>query len=130
LDGFKKINDDYSHKAGDAVLREVAQRMRAITRANDTIARWGGDEFVILLEEISQETLDHLVERLRKKIELPIEHEGHLLRVGTSIGIAVYPNHPAELDEMLKIADKHMYHDKAHRKLQPSSTIENSAKEG
>jgi len=130
LDGFKKINDDYSHKAGDAVLREVAQRMRAITRANDTIARWGGDEFVILLEEISQETLDHLVERLRKKIELPIEHEGHLLRVGTSIGIAVYPNHPAELDEMLKIADKHMYHDKAHRKLQPSATIENSAKEG
>jgi diguanylate cyclase (GGDEF)-like protein len=116
LDGFKDINDRYGHKAGDAVLRATAERARATVRRNDTVARWGGDEFIVLLEEVSPGTLDALRQRLREEIEAPIEFEGLTLRVGVSIGLAIYPDNGANLDDMVRIADHDMYDDKTRRK--------------
>jgi diguanylate cyclase (GGDEF)-like protein len=116
LDGFKDINDRHGHKAGDAVLRATAERARATVRRNDTVARWGGDEFIVLLEDVSQGTLDALQQRLRDEIEAPIGFEGLTLRVGVSIGVAIYPDNGANLDDMVKMADRGMYLDKTRRK--------------
>jgi len=116
LDGFKDINDRHGHKAGDAVLRATAERARATVRRNDTVARWGGDEFIVLLEDVSQGTLDALQQRLRDEIETPVEFEGLTLRVGVSIGVAIFPDNGANLDDLVKMADGGMYRDKSRRK--------------
>jgi diguanylate cyclase (GGDEF)-like protein len=116
LDGFKNINDAYGHKAGDAVLRATAERAKAAVRVNDTIARWGGDEFIVLLENVTQEMLDALMARLRANIEAPIEFEGRSLTVGVSMGMAIHPETGADLDETLRIADQRMYEDKLARR--------------
>ncbi len=116
LDGFKGINDHYGHKAGDAILVAVARRATSILRNHDTVARWGGDEFIILLEEIKPVLLTPLINRLRDEIEKPIEFEGEILHVGVSVGLAIYPESGATLDHLLKMADQSMYADKQQRK--------------
>lgn len=116
LDGFKDINDQYGHKAGDAVLRAMAERARMTVRSNDTVARWGGDEFIVLLENMSQDMLDVLMERLRSNLEAPIDFDGHQLVVGVSVGMATYPKTGGEFDDILKMADNGMYRDKTLRK--------------
>lgn len=117
LDGFKEINDRYGHKAGDAILVAVAERASTVVRGNDTVSRWGGDEFIILMEDVEQDGVPPLIERLRKEIEAPIEFEGSLLYVGVSIGMAVYPKTGASLDQMLRAADQEMYNDKLQHKV-------------
>lgn len=112
LDGFKDINDKYGHKAGDVILRVTAERAKSIVRLNDTVARWGGDEFIILLEEVTQSALENLMLRLRDELESPIDFEEWKLKVGVSIGFAIYPETGGSLDEILKIADQKMYEDK------------------
>jgi diguanylate cyclase (GGDEF)-like protein len=116
LDGFKDINDDYGHKAGDALLVATAERAKAAVRVNDTIARWGGDEFIVLLENVTQEMLEALMTRLRTSLETPIEFEGRRLKVGVSMGMAVHPETGGDLDETLRIADQRMYEDKLARR--------------
>lgn len=116
LDGFKDINDDYGHKAGDAVLRATAERAKAAVRVNDTVARWGGDEFIVLMENVSREMLESLMARLRASLETPVEFEGHSLKVGISMGMAIHPDTGGDLDETLKIADQRMYEDKLARR--------------
>lgn len=116
LDGFKGINDDYGHKAGDAVLRATADRAKAAVRVNDTVARWGGDEFIVLMENVSREMLDSLMARLRASLETPVEFEGRKLKVGISMGLALHPDMGGDLDEALKIADQRMYEDKLARR--------------
>lgn len=116
LDGFKDINDDYGHKAGDAVLRTTAERAKAAVRINDTVARWGGDEFIVLLENVSQEMLESLMARLRTSIEAPVGFEGRSLRIGISMGMAIHPDTGGNLDETLRIADQRMYEDKLSRR--------------
>lgn len=116
LDDFKTVNDQHGHKAGDAVLAAVAQRALAAVRQNDTVARWGGDEFIVLLESISRDTLEIIAQRLRSSIEEPIVFEGRSLQVGVSIGVAIYPDAGTDLDQLLHAADKHMYGDKTMRK--------------
>ncbi|MBA3022493.1 MAG: sensor domain-containing diguanylate cyclase [Sideroxydans sp.] len=116
LDGFKSINDRYGHKAGDAVLLAVAQRAKDVVRANDTIARWGGDEFIVLMDEVEPETLQPLVDRLRSEIESPIMFEDQSLSVGVSVGVAMCPAVGGTLDEVLKMADRQMYEEKVKRK--------------
>lgn len=115
LDGFKDINDQYGHKAGDAVLRAVAERARATVRANDTVARWGGDEFIVLVENVSRAWIDTLLERLRQSVEQPVDFEDHQLPVAVSIGVATYPKTGGNFDDILKTADRGMYADKAAR---------------
>lgn len=116
LDGFKNINDEHGHKAGDAVLRSIAERAKTAVRMNDTIARWGGDEFIVLLENVTQEMLDALMVRLRANLEAPIRFEGRTLSVGISMGMAIHAEAGGDLDEMLRIADQRMYDDKLSRR--------------
>jgi diguanylate cyclase (GGDEF)-like protein len=116
MDGFKNINDRYGHKAGDAVLQETANRCRAIVRAEDTVARWGGDEFVVLMEEVTEEAVEALVARLREALEAPIAFDGRQIKVGVSVGIVLHHEGDASLDEVLEMADQRMYIDKFQRK--------------
>lgn len=116
LDGFKNINDAYGHKAGDAVLRATAERAKATMRMNDTVARWGGDEFIVLLENVTQEMLEVLMVRLRNNLETPIELDGCEVSVGISMGMAIHPDTGGDLDETLRIADQRMYEDKLARR--------------
>jgi diguanylate cyclase (GGDEF)-like protein len=116
LDGFKEINDQFGHKAGDAVLRETADRASRAMRENDTVARWGGDEFIILLENATQEAVYTYITRLREKIGVPVEFEGATFNVGVSIGYALHTDTESDLDAMLKMADKRMYDDKSLKK--------------
>lgn len=116
LDGFKEINDRYGHKAGDAVLRAVAERTSAIVRENDTVARWGGDEFIVLMEDIGHNALQLLIDRLRTAIEAPVQFEDKSLSIGASVGMATFPKSGGDLDQILKVADQQMYEDKQRRK--------------
>lgn len=116
LDDFKSVNDQRGHKAGDAVLMAVAARAQAVVRQNDTVARWGGDEFIVLLENISADMLETIAQRLRSSIQEPVDYPGGALRVGVSIGVALYPDAGKDLDQLLHAADHHMYSDKTDRK--------------
>lgn len=101
LDGFKVINDTEGHDAGDAVLIEVARRIKSITREADIAARLGGDEFVVLIDRLeidhaaSQSQAVLLAERLIQIIGEPIEYSGKSLKVGASIGIRLLGSNPA-----------------------------------
>lgn len=110
LDHFKPVNDRYGHAAGDTVLKEVAERMRAAVRSNDVVARVGGDEFVIVAETFERDAdLIALAERLNTEIAQPIRHEALHLTVTASIGIALYPHHAADDGALLAHADRAMY---------------------
>jgi diguanylate cyclase (GGDEF)-like protein len=90
LNGFKQINDTYGHGAGDQVLVQVASRIRAAIREMDTPARYGGDEFVVLCEQVnSEEEAAEIAGRIAKSIEKPLLIDGAELRIGASIGIAI-----------------------------------------
>lgn len=117
LDQFKAINDHHGHRSGDAVLQAIANRMRRITRSDDIVVRWGGDEFVGLVEGIKPEDMDAFVGRLHDIIEEPLRLGEHTVQVGASVGVATYPPGGATLEELLKIADTQMYGDKALRKV-------------
>lgn len=113
LNGFKKINDTYGHHAGDVVLQKVAQRVKKEIRSADTVARLGGDEYVVVVTHDRQNTgLQLLEERLRQAILIPVEYHGHQLNVGTSIGIATYPEDGADPQQLLRAADAKMYMEK------------------
>ena len=116
LDNFKAVNDHHGHRSGDAVLQAIANRMRRITRADDIVVRWGGDEFVALIEGIKPEDMPAFVARLHDIVEEPLRLGEHTVQVGASVGVANYPPNGATLEELLKIADSQMYDDKAQRK--------------
>jgi diguanylate cyclase (GGDEF)-like protein len=110
LDHFKEINDQYGHEVGDTVLVESARRMTGEIRACDTVARHGGDEFVVLLAN----TLDSadalaVAEKIRHAIAQPLESASCLLRITPSIGVAMYPADGKTLDELRRAADEAMY---------------------
>lgn len=114
LDHFKEVNDRLGHAAGDEVLQKVAQVLRDVTRANDTAARIGGDEFVLLLHGVtSPETLERLGRRIIAEIELPLELDGRSCRVSASIGIVISCSfdHPDE-DVLMRSADEASYRSK------------------
>lgn len=109
LNGFKAINDAFGHAAGDALLIEVAHRMVACVRACDTVARPGGDEFLLLFPQTGEDGAARLAERLVAAIATPFRVDGHELAVGCSLGIALYPDHALEASELLERADTAMY---------------------
>jgi diguanylate cyclase len=80
------------------------------------VARWGGDEFIVLLENISADMLQTIARRLRSSIQEPVDYQGIALQVGVSIGVALYPDAGQDLDQLLHAADHHMYNDKTDRK--------------
>jgi diguanylate cyclase len=110
LDKFKDINDTYGHSVGDKVLVMVADRLRCGMRAEDTVSRWAGDEFVCLLLEIKQAVdVIQLAENMVERISEPFEFEGTVLSVKASIGIALYPADGETADILFKNADTAMY---------------------
>jgi diguanylate cyclase (GGDEF)-like protein len=110
LDGFKAINDTYGHDAGDFLLREIASRLKGQLRLEDTVARMGGDEFVVVLaRQASEIETQHIALRIIEAVRQEVAFETHRLQVGVSIGIAVYPTHGRDVDSLLSAADKAMY---------------------
>ncbi len=115
LDKFKPINDQHGHEAGDWVLEAVARRIESCLRASDTVARVGGDEFLVLLPDI-QTGGDSLkvAEKIRIELERPFITPSQLsLRASSSIGIAIYPDHANTEDDLLRLGDGAMYQAKS-----------------
>lgn len=110
LDNFKDTNDANGHEAGDQMLRTIADRLQAAGRGVDTIARLGGDEFVVLIEDLTTiEPVMAIADKLKASISAPIPFDGRDLRTTSSIGIAVYPDHAGDPQELLRRADQAMY---------------------
>jgi len=111
LDGFKPINDQYGHKAGDLILKTVADRIMQLLQNHEGFAaRHGGDEFLILLERV--ETNEQLVEFLNELLSCihePVQFEGRDLSVSASVGVAIFPKHAQDIWTLIKLADAAMY---------------------
>ncbi|MCO7580281.1 MULTISPECIES: putative bifunctional diguanylate cyclase/phosphodiesterase [Pseudomonas] len=113
LDGFKPVNDAFGHHMGDQLLREVAQRLREDLRTEDTLARIGGDEFVLLVQLGEPEDALRLAARQVGLVSRSFRVADHDLQISASIGIAVYPGNGLTAQELLMNADAAMYHAKA-----------------
>jgi diguanylate cyclase (GGDEF)-like protein/PAS domain S-box-containing protein len=114
LDNFKHINDNLGHDVGDIVLRETAARLRANMREEDTVARVGGDEFVLVInDQGTPEQVADLVERIRLSVSTPVIAEGTEVVPGTSIGVALFPRDGSTVDKVMRAADAAMYHAKS-----------------
>lgn len=114
LDKFKSVNDNLGHHIGDILLKEVAKSLRSYLRADDFVARIGGDEFAIIISEVkSQNTLENIGNEIIEVLSSPYNLQGHEVQIGSSIGIAMYPVDGIEQVKLLNYADKAMYHVKA-----------------
>lgn len=114
LDNFKEINDTLGHDVGDMILIHVAKTLLLATRKSDTVARFGGDEFIILVDDIGEETnLNHIASKLIQAITQPIRIRNFDLHVTTSIGISLFPNHGIDFNQLIKNADLALYVAKA-----------------
>ncbi len=113
VDSLKTVNDTLGHSAGDDLLRMVATRMSYALRASDTVARIGGDEFVLLLLDI-HDLSDALIitEKIMDFFKDPFVIEGHSLNASASMGIVIYPDEGKDLDILMRKADAAMYHSK------------------
>jgi diguanylate cyclase (GGDEF)-like protein len=117
LDRFKPINDQYGHLRGSRVLREVGFLLRAAVRETDYPARYGGDEFVIILPQTDNEAAHSLASKLRRLIEEHtfLQEEGINARIGASLGVATYPLEIRTKEGLIRLADERMYQDKETR---------------
>jgi diguanylate cyclase (GGDEF)-like protein len=113
LDRFKIINDTLGHTLGDELLRNVAQRLTQSLRPGDTIARWGGDEFTILLPQISDnQQITQIASRILKAVEKPFYLHGHELYISSSLGIALLDEHSSDAETLIQHADAALYYAK------------------
>lgn len=116
LDRFKNVNDHHGHEFGNAVLREAAARMIRSLRSCDIIARYGGDEFVILLDSRSdncQMTAKKIAEKIIARVNKPFDINGTRVQLSSSIGIAIYPTCGLNCEDLIKNADSAMYQSKS-----------------
>jgi diguanylate cyclase (GGDEF)-like protein len=124
LNDFKKINDQHGHLAGDAVLSQIGQRLRRAVRESDIVARFGGDEFVVLFDNLDTPAdLPRLVDHLQSAIRLPIDHQGVTLHSGASIGTALFPDDGDQIDALLSHADQAMYRRKPAARSSPKGVV-------
>jgi diguanylate cyclase (GGDEF)-like protein len=113
IDHFKQINDTLGHATGDAVLQLVARRLEAAVRDSDAVGRFGGDEFLVLLDEVSRMADGvQIVKKLIADIAAPSLVCGHLLQVSVSVGIAIYPDDAPDARTLIGLADAAMYRSK------------------
>jgi Amt family ammonium transporter len=113
LDRFKQVNDTLGHKAGDTLLCEVANRLIKVTRSSDVIARWGGDEFIVMMDgELNQFDATNKAQDILNIMRSPIELEGQMVSILTSVGIALSEAKKSNAQELIKNADTAMYHAK------------------
>ena len=121
LDGFKKVNDQFGHEAGDVILIKAAELFKNVLRETDFLARVGGDEFVLVVHRFTDDTeLKILSQRILNSVSNPIEFTQKHIQIGVSIGIARYPVNGGNLDDILEAADKAMYVSKQSGKGQYS----------
>ena len=122
LDGFKAINDRLGHTAGDQLLQQVAKRLTDCVRMADTVCRYGGDEFVVMLPEFDEgETVSVVVEKIRSNLDVSYVVDGDRITVKASIGVAVYPRDGNNYRALIKQADIAMYRAKANQTSRESS---------
>lgn len=115
VDGFKQINDRFGHHVGDRVLCTMAERLKGAARSEDTVARWAGDEFVVIVEDGKDLDPQLLMNRLRQHCELPLLHDGQQLAVGLSMGAALCPADGLSGEQLFTLADQRMYDNKRLR---------------
>ena len=120
LDHFKAINDSAGHAAGDAVLRQVRDLLKSVSRSSDIIVRWGGDEFLLVARDLSGDRLAELAERIRSQVSKHVFEigEGRVVRTTCSVGFACYPFFREQLDalsweQVISVADRALYVAKA-----------------
>jgi diguanylate cyclase (GGDEF)-like protein len=119
LDKFKSINDTLGHDAGDQMLKAVSKRLNGIIRASDTLARVGGDEFVLMmLETNNMENATTIAQKILDSFKESMLIDGHELHLSTSIGIAMYPEDAEDLENLTKKSDAAMYYSKGHGRNQ------------
>ncbi|NJD07327.1 MAG: EAL domain-containing protein [Methylococcaceae bacterium] len=115
LDRFKNVNDVLGHSSGDQILLNTAERLRQVLRKDDVLARWGGDEFLVMLPNVGSNVLDagqttlRIAEKLREALNQPIDLAGTEVQVGVSIGATLFPSNGVAVEEFIKRADTAMY---------------------
>jgi diguanylate cyclase (GGDEF)-like protein len=116
LDGFKPINDEHGHGIGDIVLRILAARLREVIRENDTVARMGGDEFAVILEDVrDREFAASVAQKLLQQLSEPVAIGGHSFAISGSVGIVMFPEQGSNVAQLCEQADQAMYRAKAKR---------------
>jgi diguanylate cyclase (GGDEF)-like protein len=116
LDGFKIVNDTLGHDVGDLVLAEVARRWQGYARQRDVVGRWSGDEFVILLDDLDGDQALAVGQRLVSALASPLEIRGQEVRVGASIGLALFPEDASDAESLVRRADAALYQVKRNGK--------------
>ena len=117
IDNFKQINDQWGHDVGDIALQETAKRIRSIIRPKDIAARFGGDEFVVMIRDVQDEKeVIEIVENMLDQIQNPINKFGHEFSIACSIGVAHYPDHGDSPEDLVKNADTALYYVKERGK--------------
>ncbi len=113
VDDFKGVNDSFGHGSGDRVLVELAGRIRAAVRAEDTVARIGGDEFVVLLAQVTgARDAARVAAKVLDAVRLPLRVDGHEVSIAASVGVSVYPDDGTSSDDLVRHADGAMYRNK------------------
>jgi diguanylate cyclase (GGDEF)-like protein len=117
VDDFKGINDRLGHLGGDEVLREIGWRLRAEIRESDTVARWGGDEFTCILEDLpDREAAEHMAGKILNAMTKPVQVQGQELRITVSLGYSLFPLHSEDEETLLRYADVALYRAKETKK--------------
>ncbi|MEP2603406.1 MAG: diguanylate cyclase [Paraglaciecola sp.] len=109
LDHFKKVNDEFGHSVGDAVLIEVSRIINSMRRRNDWAFRFGGEEFCLLIPDVTPSQANSIAERLRYAVQHTLNAEGFTANLTASLGIAHWPDNGKELSEIYKVADERLY---------------------
>lgn len=118
LDGFKSINDRFGHDVGDVVLTTIAHRLSRALRETDTVGRFGGDEFLVVLERItSRDNALRVTGKIARLIAAPVTVDGLEVEVGASLGTAVFPEDGEDVPTLLRVADQAMFKTKRQRRI-------------
>jgi diguanylate cyclase (GGDEF)-like protein len=125
LDGFKKVNDSLGHLLGDELLRQVSVRLNANVRESDTVARFGGDEFIFLLPEVeSYEAALSIAVKMQQVVAAPYRVDGVDIIVSGAVGVAMYPDDAVGGNELQNIADARMFTNKRTGELVTSPNVD------
>ncbi len=118
LNNFKRVNDVYGHGVGDRILVMVSERLQKIVRATDTVARWGGDEFLVIIPDLTHTSaVRTVVQNIIATIDPPYVVNGVAHELGVCVGVSLYPQHSEDPEELITMADKAMYQAKKRSKV-------------